>query len=1092
MNGRYGIVTIENGALSYLQTKVYSHSSQGADTAEAETIYVPLLLDDGTETSFPVSIEIKDDLPSLSIITHANGTWGGAITGKISFDFGADGEGALSLRINNGSEVTGREAGNTYVFDHTLGRLTLNSDGTFSFGRLPLSGSEQNYAFAFSIQDGDGDIVSKETNFSLAATTVNTRGSLESASQDSDVADQISHSVTLSSLPSGATIPGGSVAGRYGIITIENGALTYQQTQVYSHSSQGADTAEAETIYVPLLLDDGTETSFPVSITIKDDLPSLSIITQANGTWGGEITGKLSFDFGADGEGALSLRINNGSEVTGEKNGNSYVFTYDQETLTLNSDGTFSFGTLPLSGSEQNYAFAFSIQDGDGDVVSKTTSFSLAATEVTTTGTIDVNDPSEDDDILNDTTRNVTFSEFSNGSALIPGTYYSDYGQVVVTDDSSAYYKQTKAYTHNEESDIKENADIVNIELRLDDESIVEIPVNISIKDSVPEISFQGEITKDSSNILTGNLNINYGGDGYKEISIKINDESKVGVRDEDGNYTFSLESGEVTITSETGQFKYETNNAISNSVYNITFTITDNDGDTATCSESIDLSSQYDGRIIEIVSNDNPGVGFTWRENTVNFNYGYFVDLFDLFYKDVDSSYREYNIEGEYGFIKIFEYNEISTFLNENNYIQYIGNYTDIQFSDLNYCNIMKYYQNSPVDHSQNNGNIYDEIEFQYFNYDDYGNIDSTEDVKVIVEITDDIPTIELYNTSNFNHELGDPYNIINFNFGGDGVNKTTPITLKVTHDNVSYEFTGKVVLENTADENRYYYTHTEIKQFDFYNENETDLAFTITKNGELRIYDNTYNSGINDYKITIYDGDGSSASLSFRFDMENETVTQLMTLHNPLGFHRQNSTSLLNTQDNYYNNYDNDINSSNALTSNLISQESNSIYNSISNSQSIESYSYTNLFTEIDDFNNLKESYNRSYSNNIYNTQNYNQNFQNTDTNNDIAENLDDLSTNLTNGNILNTLFTNLSSNTNYDNENEFLYNNNRNSYINNDIDNNYVQTNNEYNSYTNNSDSNNELENILTESIQITESINESNYINNTQNEFILQTL
>ena len=235
-----------------------------------------------------VDVSIKDDVPTISVDTEATGAYGETVTGSVDMAFGADGEKSVTVSLNDGQSVTGvkGEDGN-YTFTFADGsRLVLDGKtGDFSYDGVPESGQGTEYKFTFTVEDADGDTDTATTTATIEATdTSGLSGSVESsdtdvaANTDGDDGNNVSHEVKVEGLPSGAQLTEGVYEGEYGKIIVDaEGNAKYEQTELFTHTGNGADTQSgADSVTVKVTLDDGSSVDMTVDVSIKDDVPTIS------------------------------------------------------------------------------------------------------------------------------------------------------------------------------------------------------------------------------------------------------------------------------------------------------------------------------------------------------------------------------------------------------------------------------------------------------------------------------------------------------------------------------------------------------------------------------------------------------------------------------------------------------------------------------------------------------------------------------------------------------------------------------------------------------------------------------------------------
>ena len=410
---------------------------------------------------------------------------------------GADGEKSVTVSLNDGQNVTGvkGEDGNyTFTFADGSTLVLDGKTGDFSYDGAPESGQGTEYKFTFTVEDADGDTDTATTTATIEATDMSgLSGSVESsdtdvaANTDGDDGNNVSHEVKVEGLPSGAQLAEGVYEGKYGKIIVDaEGNAKYEQTELFTHSGNGADTQSgADSVTVKVTLDDGNSVDMTVDVSIKDDVPTISVDTE-------EITGSVDIDFGADNEGgqkSVTVSLNDGQSVTGVKgeDGN-YTFIFaDNSRLVLNGEtGKFSYDGVPASGTGTSYTFTFTVTDADGDTATATTTAEIAP-KASYTGTVS----SSDNDLLQEDSPSHAveisgmpgIQAINNGTDVVTledgtviGTFHSVNGQL--------FFQQSAAYSHGKGSD----SVILHHQLTVTDEYGKEhiVAVDITIGDSDP------------------------------------------------------------------------------------------------------------------------------------------------------------------------------------------------------------------------------------------------------------------------------------------------------------------------------------------------------------------------------------------------------------------------------------------------------------------------------------------------------------------------------------------------------------------------------------------------------------------------------
>ncbi|MGJ0333038.1 VCBS domain-containing protein [Aliarcobacter cryaerophilus] len=415
----------------------------------------------------------------------------------------------------------------------------------------------------------------------------------------------------------GYTIVGGGT-GTYGNIDFVDGKWVYTLTYRFEHTGEGTDTAEdADTVTITVQDAQGNTFTVEVNVNIVDDVPTITVETPATGAYGSEITGKVAIEFGADGEKSITVKINDGTEVQGVK-GTDGNYTFDMgagKTVELNgATGEFTYNGVPTSGSGATYEFEFIVTDSDGDTATATTTATVVATNldgltaaVTSSDTDVANN--KDADNSNDLVHTVTLNGLPSGATLVAGTYSNTngYGEIEVA-NGTATYKQTGVYSHTDitKADTQDDAETIELTVKLADGTEVKVPVKVNIIDDVPTITVETPATGAYGSEITGKVAIEFGADGEKSITVKINDGTEVqGVKGTDGNYTFDMGAGKtVELNGATGEFTYNgVPTSGSGATYEFEFIVTDSDGDTATATTTATVAAKLP--LIKIYGND-------------------------------------------------------------------------------------------------------------------------------------------------------------------------------------------------------------------------------------------------------------------------------------------------------------------------------------------------------------------------------------------------------------------------------------------------------------------------------------------------------
>lgn len=669
--GALTVTDFDGSQLSYTYTLTQAtqeHGEPGAD-AIAHEFAVVVTDADGDSGSAVIRVEITDDVPSIQSFTHT-------VTEGDSTSISGD---ALS------GAKAGADGADFAWTDPTqegkYGTVTLNANGTYSYTldnnneAVKALSNKQTLTeeFTYTYTDADGDLATGSVTITIngvnngvavdsATLTVHEAG-LDGSSQAGQPTAPTTASGSLHiDAPDGvATITiGGVDVWKNGALTgntripTDEGALTVTgfdaatgelkftytlNKNTTEHGLEGMNSQVSHDLAVTVTdVDNSTESSV-ITVTIVDDVPSISVSEDASGAYGEPVAGSVDMAFGADGEKGVTVRLNDGEAVAGVKGTDGkYTFTFDDgSTLTLDgSTGDFSYSGVPASGTGTSYEFTFTVEDADGDTATATTTATITATDTTNlAGSV----TSSDTDVATNTPHPVTVTDLPNGAQLAEGTYQGQYGTITVDASGTATYKQTGLFTHSEQGkDTAQTADTVDVTVTLDDGSLVTMPVHVAIEDDVPVLTAkidpqpgnaQGHFYDTDAAIVfrlaeggptTKLSDIDFGADvgtGEKEsaparITVTVNGteftvtvtrdaEGKLHFSGEDnGTITFaktgaatSTEDGSaLTYDTTTGNFTYtrptaDVGGAADN--YTFTLTVTDADGDTVQQTGSVE-----------------------------------------------------------------------------------------------------------------------------------------------------------------------------------------------------------------------------------------------------------------------------------------------------------------------------------------------------------------------------------------------------------------------------------------------------------------------------------------------------------------------
>ena len=362
------------------------------------TAHINVTLADGTvvENAFDVTVNIVDDVPSISIDTEATGSYGSAVTGSVNMAFGADGEKSVTVSLN-GETVTGaKDADGNYTFTFEDGsKLTLEgATGDFRYDGVPASGTGTTYEFTFTVEDADGDTDTATTTAELAP-KVSYQSSVTSSDNDTLAEVTPVHSVKVPGMSGIREITDGAQVYQgdtlIGEFTLSGGTLFFTQLEAYTHDK------DSNSVTLPHQLivtdSDGREHIVAVDVTIQDSLPYAhndTIELKEHGEQGVDAKGNVLVNDTSSADGATrvtGVQAVNGNPVSVTEDGVSIKGTLG--TLHICADGTYEYtlreGVSIPDSSIVREEFTYTIMDADGD-----TSTAAALTILVGKGTVHV------------------------------------------------------------------------------------------------------------------------------------------------------------------------------------------------------------------------------------------------------------------------------------------------------------------------------------------------------------------------------------------------------------------------------------------------------------------------------------------------------------------------------------------------------------------------------------------------------------------------------------------------------------------------------------------------------------------------------
>jgi hypothetical protein len=414
-----------------------------------------------------------------------------------------------------------------------------------------------------------------------------------------------------------------TLTGAYGALTYDSAAnaLTYELTTAPKEIGAGANLAYEVVRQVTLNDADGNSFPLPVRIGIYDDLPEATF-TGSGGTLSGHtFIGAWEVAYGADGAagtGALELIVSLGgggsvtlSDLTPGSETIIKIGDVTYGTLTLKTDGTYTFAAEPNTTGDLR--FTLYATDADGDRVSSGDGFVLKIEEpqgpgVTQLGGREIDKVSEsalpdgthpDGDALTHplplpdgytvvTDNRTNWIDNGDGTFTLNGAH----GRLTYTEATdSLTYTLTAPATHAAQGADKAQEVIEGVVLRDEFGNTYTVEASVGIVDDVPEVNFaRTEASIWSGADHSGTVTVNYGADDSgglsvtvshpgatpgSEITLDVTPDVAIAVLIDGVNY------GRLTFAGD-GSYIFEAEPNV-NGTLNIALTATDGDGDVTT-----------------------------------------------------------------------------------------------------------------------------------------------------------------------------------------------------------------------------------------------------------------------------------------------------------------------------------------------------------------------------------------------------------------------------------------------------------------------------------------------------------------------------
>lgn len=400
----------------------------------------------------------------------------------------------------------------------------------------------------------------------------------------------------------------------------------YKQTAPYTAHKNPHDDDEiatdADKFHIEINDGEDTPLTGSISVNIRDDAPSISVTgldtavdsgTSAHGNW--------THSFGADVPTPQTITVND-QQLT-LTDGASVEVVGEKGTLKVNADGTYTYTAKPNASG--NDTFTFHITDADGD--SKEATLAVAVNN-STVKPENMTFTTKDADVAAGTASMTLPLE--EGVKLTPNAVEEvnaniTYGQFSLSADSkSLIFTQNSAYTHGE-GENSHTFDPVSFAVTDANGNATTLGVTVTITDDAPSIRVDQEASGAYGEKITGSVAIDFGADtgDQTRVTVSLNKEEAVeGVKDADGNYTFTFDDkNTLTLNGTTGDFVYNGVPASGTGTsYEFTFTVEDADGDTASETTTADIApkASYHGTV-------------TSSDNTIGSSHSVNIDMPDV-----------------------------------------------------------------------------------------------------------------------------------------------------------------------------------------------------------------------------------------------------------------------------------------------------------------------------------------------------------------------------------------------------------------------------------------------------------------------------
>ena len=604
-------------------TTEHDKSDPATDTQISHDLTVTVTDTDGDSASTTITVNVVDDAPTVGSFSHemsegdAIPVVGNALSGAVA---GADGAKFAWDANQNGH----------------FGTITLNADGTYSY-RLDndnatvkelTDGETLTEEFTYTYTDADGDIAEGKVTITINGkdngiiieptdpaagsdkVTVYESGLADGSQAGQDDAPTTASGSLIITAPDGVAsiVIGGVVVFKNGALTgnavpTDEGALTVTgfdpvtgelkftyalSGNTTEHSGSGMDDISHD-LTVTVTDTDGTEVDSTITVNVVDDVPSIS----AEGvtvTEGGEASAAITPSYGADVPAGSTVTVKNGTYQESGDHAGSYEVA--NGWVTISADGkSYTFEAKPdIAPSVTSENITFEITDADGDKSTTEVTVNLEQAQGPGQQTAIVVDEAALDSVGSKPGSDAEHAVVRvDGYTIIEGGTGA-HGTITQVDGQWVYTLTSPVQGPVQDDGAQlTGSDTVTIMVQDEHGNTFEVEIPVDIRDDVPSISAEG-VTVTEGGEASAAITPSYGADVPAGSTVTV----KNGTYQESGDHAGSYEvaNGWVTISADGKSYTFEAKPDIAPSVTseNITFEITDADGDKSTTEVTVNL----------------------------------------------------------------------------------------------------------------------------------------------------------------------------------------------------------------------------------------------------------------------------------------------------------------------------------------------------------------------------------------------------------------------------------------------------------------------------------------------------------------------